>query len=234
MTVTAGFRAALTALLISIPVVGCLNTSHEDSTRSLSTVVGQCTFTQGYWKNHPEAWPVSSLQLGSVTYTKEQLLAILNQPVRGNGLVSLARQLIAAKLNIAFGAPDTDIGDEILAADALIGGKVVPPVGDGYLHPSQSSSLNDAIDTFNNSQLSGSECVPEPYCGDGNVDPGEECDDGNTDNGDGCSATCEIEKAPCCGDGYLDAGEECADGNTTSGDGCSATCTLEVSCYGGC
>jgi cysteine-rich repeat protein len=28
--------------------------------------------------------------------------------------------------------------------------------------------------------------LAEPYCGDGNVDRGEECDDGNWDNGDGC------------------------------------------------
>ncbi len=69
---------------------------------------------------------------------------------------------------------------------------------------------------------------PEPYCGDGNVDAGEECDDGNNTSGDGCSATCWIEPPPpCCGDGNIDAGETCDDGNTTSGDGCSATCTIE-------
>ena len=33
----------------------------------------------------------------------------------------------------------------------------------------------------------------EPYCGDGNLDPGEECDDGNKISGDGCSASCEKE-----------------------------------------
>ena len=33
------------------------------------------------------------------------------------------------------------------------------------------------------------------YCGDGNLDPGEECDDGNTVDGDGCSSICEIEPA---------------------------------------
>ena len=29
-----------------------------------------------------------------------------------------------------------------------------------------------------------------PYCGDGNLDPGEQCDDGNLIDGDGCSAIC--------------------------------------------
>jgi hypothetical protein len=56
------------------------------------------------WKNHPEAWLVTELQLGNTTYTQEQLLAILHEPVRANGLSILAHQEIAAKLNIASGA----------------------------------------------------------------------------------------------------------------------------------
>ncbi len=39
---------------------------------------------------------------------------------------------------------------------------------------------------------------PEPYCGDGILDPGEECDDGNDIDGDGCSANCTVETS---GDG---------------------------------
>ncbi|MBU0975699.1 DUF4215 domain-containing protein, partial [Patescibacteria group bacterium] len=34
----------------------------------------------------------------------------------------------------------------------------------------------------------------EPYCGDGNIDQGEQCDDGNTEDGDGCSSVCEFEE----------------------------------------
>lgn len=64
-----------------------------------------------------------------------------------------------------------------------------------------------------------------PYCGDGNVDPGEECDDGNRTGGDGCSASCTVESY--CGDGNVDPGEQCDDGNNADGDGCSATCTIE-------
>src|SRR6266496_4207569 len=52
-----------------------------------------CVRGQGYWKNHPDQWPVTELQLGNVTYTEEQLLAILHEPVRGNGLLILAHQL---------------------------------------------------------------------------------------------------------------------------------------------
>ncbi|MBU1130501.1 DUF4215 domain-containing protein [Patescibacteria group bacterium] len=43
---------------------------------------------------------------------------------------------------------------------------------------------------------------PEPICGNGQVEEGEECDDGNTDDGDGCSSVCMIEpqERPC--EGY--------------------------------
>jgi cysteine-rich repeat protein len=72
---------------------------------------------------------------------------------------------------------------------------------------------------------------PPPYCGDGNVDEGEQCDDGNNVDGDGCSAECCIEPPPppppYCGDGNVDEGEQCDDGNTYDGDGCSSTCCVE-------
>ncbi len=42
-----------------------------------------------------------------------------------------------------------------------------------------------------------SDSMPEPRCGDGTVDPGENCDDGNDRSGDGCSADCSIEPHAC-------------------------------------
>ena len=116
-----------------------------------STVqVQNCTFTQGYWKNHPEAWPVLNLTLGTVNYTQAQLLQILNQPVSGNGLVSLAHQLIAAKLNIANGADGTVINSTIAAADAQIGPLVIPPIGAGFLSPASTSAKTQTLDDWNN------------------------------------------------------------------------------------
>jgi len=35
--------------------------------------------------------------------------------------------------------------------------------------------------------------APESYCGDNNLDEGEECDDGNIEDGDGCSSACQTE-----------------------------------------
>jgi hypothetical protein len=109
-----------------------------------------CTYGQGYWKNHEEFWPVSSLTLGSVSYTKTQLLSILNQPANpGNGLVTLAYQLIAAKLNVANGADATAVAAAIVAADALIGSLEIPPVGGDSLEPSAVGALKDALENYN-------------------------------------------------------------------------------------
>ncbi|MBI5169554.1 MAG: hypothetical protein HZA61_08710 [Candidatus Eisenbacteria bacterium] len=130
---------------------------------SVTQVSGDnCTYTQGYWKTHPEAWPVSSLTLGTVSYTKTQLLAILAQPVQGNGLVSLARQLIAAKLNLAAGASPSAIASIITMADGLIAGRVVPPNGSGSRTTSSTSVITQALDDFNNGLSGPGHCGSTP------------------------------------------------------------------------
>ena len=122
-----------------------------------------CTLTQGFWKTHgPGAcavasggnqWPVTSLQLGNVTYSDAQICAILGQPAGGNGLIALAHQLIAAKFNLLSGADGSCISAQITAADALIGNLVVPPVGGGFLAPKVASGLTKEIDLYNNGML---------------------------------------------------------------------------------
>jgi hypothetical protein len=127
---------------------------------------GDCTYTQGYWKTHGpiptgnnvNEWPVSSLTLGTVTYTDLQLQAILDTPAAGNGLIALAHQLIAAKLNVANGASDADVAAAIAAADALIGGLVIPPVGSGYLAPSATSGLITTLTNYNEGAIGPGHC----------------------------------------------------------------------------
>ena len=121
-----------------------------------------CTRGHGFWKQNPSAWPVSSLVLGTVTYTAEQLLSILSQPAHGNGLVILAHQLIAAKLNLANGADPTPIAATIVAADAQIGGLVVPPIGSGFLDPDDTDPNSKPLDSFNNGNLGVPRCGSVP------------------------------------------------------------------------
>jgi hypothetical protein len=110
----------------------------------------ECVRSQGYWKTHPSAWPVNNLRLGNVIYSKNQLLAIWNTPAAGNGLISLSHQLMAAKLNIISGAvAPLAVTNAVAAADALIGTKVVPPIGSGFIDPSLTSSLSDILEAFN-------------------------------------------------------------------------------------
>jgi hypothetical protein len=129
---------------------GNTNADNDYVVKSVTTSFtsgGGCTFTLGYWMNHPDAWPVSSLTLGTVSYTKAQLLSILSAAPAGNGLIQLARQLIAAKLNVASGASPAP--SAIASADALIGSKVVPPVGNGFLSPGATSTLIGQLNDFN-------------------------------------------------------------------------------------
>ena len=119
-----------------------------------------CTRTQGYWKTHPQAWPVSQLKLGGIWYTKAELLAILKTPTQGNGAVSLARQLIAAKLNVvATGITDPGLLKAIADATALLKqGCQTVKIPDCVLHPSLTSELTDLLDDYNSGIIGPGSC----------------------------------------------------------------------------
>jgi hypothetical protein len=122
-----------------------------------------CTYTQGYWKTHPEAWPLSDgeMVLGNWSYPVEALQRIFEEQVKGNGLISLAHQLIAAKLNVANGANGGSLFNAIAQADAQIGDRIVPPTtGGGYLAPDATSPLVQNLTLFNQGGLT------EPFDGD--------------------------------------------------------------------
>ncbi|HEY5948009.1 MAG TPA: DUF4215 domain-containing protein [Kofleriaceae bacterium] len=244
----------ITHYLLGSVTALCLASCSFGGSTDQSALSGQdggsddCTLTQGYWKNHADAWPVSSLTLGTVTYTKVELIAILKTPVKGNGLIQLAHQLIAAKLNVAAGASDADVKVAIQQADALIGSLVSPPKGDGVLATSATSALTGKLDAYNSGDVGpghcgedngddddddceGDSCQPPAVCGNGVMEGAEECDDGNLVDHDGCSSTCTVDECDqpdaVCGNGVMEGAEACDDGNTTNGDGCSSTCTVE-------
>ncbi|MBI1796009.1 MAG: hypothetical protein HY076_04705 [Candidatus Eisenbacteria bacterium] len=135
-----------------------------------ATQLVNCTFTQGYWKTHPSAWPASCLPmtLGNNSYTQSELLAILGQPVQGNGSISLAHQLIAAKLNVCQGAASNAIASAIASAQAQLaacGSNKLKPVGAGpycSLTTSSTDSNTNALDNFNNGVTGPGHCGDTP------------------------------------------------------------------------
>lgn len=133
-------------------------TSTPTATATPSTTPFNCVFGQGYWKNHAE-WPVTQLQLGNHTYNRQQLQSIFEDAVRTNGLVSLAHQEIAAKLNIAHGADASCIQQTLAAVDALIGDLVIPPVGNGFLTPRDVSGYVNTLTQYNEGFLCSPDCV---------------------------------------------------------------------------
>jgi hypothetical protein len=104
-------------------------TCSAEATVNITVIV--CPGGQGYWKNNKAGWPVTTLMLGTISYTQAQLMKILNTAVgTGNNAdasLILADQLIAAKLSVANGSPAVQhLTDSIAAADALIGGNLIP------------------------------------------------------------------------------------------------------------
>ena len=115
------------------------------------------TGTLGYWKNHPEAWPVDSLTVGGVTYTRDEAIALLKTSGKGDKTYDMFHQLVPAILNVLVGNDGSCIGDTISAADAWL---VAHPVGSKVKGKEWGTSGGDALhstlDAYNNGEL----CAP--------------------------------------------------------------------------
>jgi hypothetical protein len=128
-------------------------------------LASKCPLSQGFWKENPDAWPATLLTLGGQTYTKQELLDLLNTPVGKKGgadaSLILVHQLIAAKLNIANGSA-SPILDVITHADAVLAGfsgrlpyDVAPSSPRGH----QMTTDAGALENFNEGALTPT-CVP--------------------------------------------------------------------------
>lgn len=116
------------------------------------------TGTPGFWKNHPEAWPVQAITVGGVNYTIPQAIAVMNQSTSRDKTYNLAEQLIAAKLNVLIGNDSSCIADTIANADAFL---TAFPVGSGVRASSLAwqtlgADLLATLDAYNNGEL----CAP--------------------------------------------------------------------------
>jgi hypothetical protein len=120
-------------------------------------LAGPGTGTIGYWKTHPEAWPVSSITIGGVVYTRDQAIVLLGTPSRGDKSIDLFKQLVAAKLNLIVGNDPSCIYQTIASADAWMTSH--PPgsnVSAGSSAWTQASPWHTQLDNYNNGQL----CAP--------------------------------------------------------------------------
>jgi len=115
------------------------------------------TGTPGYWKNHPEAWPVPSITVGGVTYTKAQAIAWLDL-VGKDKTTTMFSSLVSARLNVMVGNDSSCVSNTIVAADAWMA--KYGPVGSGVAASSYAwkvgEPLHRLMDNYNNGML----CAP--------------------------------------------------------------------------
>jgi uncharacterized delta-60 repeat protein len=87
---------------------------------STASVAAGCPHSEVFWKKHNALWPVRSFTLGSQSYSEAELRGILSRPPKGDASILLARELIAAKLNVADGAGSPELIADVASADALL------------------------------------------------------------------------------------------------------------------
>ncbi|HSS49624.1 MAG TPA: SdrD B-like domain-containing protein, partial [Thermoanaerobaculia bacterium] len=115
------------------------------------------TGTLGYWKNHPDAWPVQSITIGGITYTKDQAITWLGTPVGGDESIALFHQLVPAELNALVSNNISCIFPTIQAADAWM---AQHPVGSGVSTSSTAGQQGGSYETQLNSYNNGNLCAP--------------------------------------------------------------------------
>lgn len=115
------------------------------------------TGTPGYWKNHPEAWPVDSITIGGVFYPKDQAIAWLDS-VGKDKTTTMFSSLVSAKLNVLVGNDSSCVASTIAAADAWM--TTYGPVGSGVQAASLAWKIGEPLhrlmDNYNNGML----CAP--------------------------------------------------------------------------
>jgi hypothetical protein len=115
------------------------------------------TGTPGYWKNHPDAWPVESITVGGISYTKAQAISWLSN-VGKDKTTTMFSSLVPAKLNLLIGNDGSCVSPTIAAADMWMA--KYGPVGSNVSASSDAWSIGEPLhitmDNYNNGRL----CAP--------------------------------------------------------------------------
>lgn len=140
----------------SVVTVPFADGSASDFGFHTSTVQGPGTGTPGYWKNHADAWPVSTILVGGTTYTKAQAIAWLGK-VGKDKSTTLFSSLVPAMLNILVGNDGSCVSGTIVSANNWM---ALHPVGSNIAASSVAwvagEPLHQTLDAYNNGLL----CAP--------------------------------------------------------------------------
>jgi len=117
------------------------------------------TGTPGYWKNHPEAWPVEKIYIGYIGYSKAEAISIMQTPGKGDKTYTMFNALAAAILNVQIGNDPSCIQTTIDNADYWM--SMYSPVGSGVRGNSDAwqelgEHKYEKLDAYNNGKL----CAP--------------------------------------------------------------------------
>ncbi|KYF70262.1 hypothetical protein BE11_48505 [Sorangium cellulosum] len=199
-----------------------------------------CTLTQGYWKNHEESWPVSSLTIGGVAYSQEELLELFRTPPKGDASLIVGHQLIAALLNVASGASDAALGGALADAEAWMAankdadGRLPYGVKRGSAADA-AVSLSGALADFNEGGIGPGHCDDGPSSGSGSSGSTGGSDGGTTSTGSGAGGGCEHDGGTSSSSGSSSSGTGGTGGSSgdpDGGEGGSAW-TCDAPCSGG-
>jgi hypothetical protein len=115
------------------------------------------TGTPGYWKNHPGAWPVASITVGGISYTKAQAISWLGK-VGKDKTTTMFAALVPAMLNVLIGNDGSCVNNTIAAANAWMAtyGPVGSDVAASSAAWSAGSPLQSTLDAYDNGLL----CAP--------------------------------------------------------------------------
>ncbi|WP_437754626.1 hypothetical protein [Sorangium sp. So ce1389] len=164
-----------------------------------------CTLTQGYWKNHEESWPVSSLTIGGVEYSQAELLELFGTAPKGDASLILGHQLIAALLNTASGASDGALDGALADAEAWMAankdadGRLPYGVKRGSAADS-AVSLSGSLADFNEGGIGPGHCDDGPGSGSGGTG-GSDGGTGGTGGSDGGTGGSSSGEGGCSHDG---------------------------------
>lgn len=121
--------------------------------------------SMGYWKNHPDEWPVDWIEIGDANYTKNEAINLLEVASAKDATRMLAAQLITAKLNRLSGtcpnfcccAGSANIDEVIEDADKFL---MEYPIGSDPQNEDRQYALQlkDLLNTYNNSKCDPVSC----------------------------------------------------------------------------